>query len=104
MESHETAAKEGHSGVLDGERKERTRPIHVIRLGALRAAIWANRLPSGIVHNVTVSRTYRVGEEWKESSSFGVEDLLSLAKALDFAHTWILEHRKAPSPADAVQL
>ena len=85
------------------EPKERPSPIHTIRLGALRAAIWANRLPAGVIHNVTLSRSYRDGEVWRESSSFGVDDLLCLAKALDFAHTWILEHRRARSHAEKTQ-
>jgi hypothetical protein len=102
MEQHEQGTTE-EGGAPGDEKKERARPIHVVRIGPLRAAIWANRVASGVIHNVTVSRSFRVGEEWRESSSFGVDDLLCLAKALDLAHTWILGHRKAPSPADTVQ-
>lgn len=104
MELPEPMTTEDETNARGDERKERTRPIHVVRFGPLRAAIWANRVSTGVVHNVTVSRSFKVGNEWRESSSFGVDDLLGLAKAIDFAHTWILEHRKAPSSTDAVQL
>jgi hypothetical protein len=39
--------------------------------------------------SVTASRSYKQGEEWKQSDSFGYDDLLVLAKLLDMAHTWI---------------
>jgi hypothetical protein len=45
--------------------------------------------------NVTVSRSYKDSEaQWQESSSFGMDDLLPLAKALDDAHSWIHEARQ----------
>src|SRR4051794_26480563 len=71
------------------------RPIHVVRFGKIQAAIWENwsselGMP---VYNVTVSRSYRDGDgQWQSSNSFGLPDLLLLAKAVDQAHTWISEH------------
>lgn len=37
-----------------------------------------------------MSRSYKQGEEWKQSDSFGADDLLLLAKLLDQAHSWII--------------
>ena len=68
----------------------RARPVHEVRLGAIRASIWANETENGIRHNVTFDRTYRDGETWKSTTSFGRDDLLVLAKAADQAHTWII--------------
>jgi hypothetical protein len=65
-------------------------PVHVIRLGLIKASIWKNQTKSGERHNVTVARLYKNGDTWKESSHFGRDDLLSLAKVADMAHTWIL--------------
>ena len=42
-------------------------------------------------YSVTMSRSYKQGEEWKQADSYGADDLLLLAKLLDQAHTWILE-------------
>jgi hypothetical protein len=46
------------------------------------------------MYNVAFSRSYKDGENnWKDSASFGVDDLLLLAKAADDAHTWITRQK-----------
>src|SRR5262245_20797317 len=65
------------------------RPVQDLRLGRLKAAIWANRTETGIRHNVTFGRIYKDGEEWRDSDSVGRDDLLLLAKLADQAHSWI---------------
>ena len=72
--------------------KTRPQPVHEIRMGAIKATIWENQTQTGIRHNVTVSRFYKDGEEWKQTESFGRDDLPVLAKVVDFAHTWIFEN------------
>lgn len=73
----------------------RPKPVFEIRLGRIRAAIWANKTENGIRHNVTLSRLYTDGEgNWKRSESFGREDLPLVAKVADLAHTWIYEHSR----------
>lgn len=69
------------------------RPVHEIRYGNVKTVIWKNQTVNGAMHNVTVARLYKDGDQWKESASFGLEDLLVLAKALTAAHTWIYENR-----------
>ncbi len=73
----------------------KNRPVHEIRLGAIRASIWENAVGDGIRHNVTLSRIYRDGDQWKNSESFGRDDLLVVAKAADRAHSWICDQRAA---------
>lgn len=46
---------------------------------------------------VIAARILRDGEEWKDSSSFSANELLTLAKALSEAHTWIFQQRAATS-------
>ena len=75
--------------------QDKARPVHEIRLGRVRAALWENATANGPRHNVTVSRLYKDGEQWKDSSSFGREDLPLVIKVLDLAHTWIYEHPAA---------
>lgn len=69
------------------------KPVHVVRYGVIKAAVWKNQTSSGPMYNVTVSRSYKDGEEWKDTGSFGADDLLTLAKALSEAHTWIFAQR-----------
>jgi len=68
------------------------RPVHEIRLGAIKAVCWANNTSYGVRHSVQVRRLYKDGEDWKESDSFSRDDLPVVAKVLDLAHTWIFEH------------
>lgn len=67
-----------------------TRPVHEIRMGLIKAAIWGNQTEEGIRHNVTFERRYRDGEEWKSTHSYGRDDLLTLAKVANEAHSWIV--------------
>ena len=69
----------------------KTRPVHELRLGRIRAAIWANETQNGTRHNVTVSRIYKDGDAWKDSTSFGRDDLPLVGKVLDRCHSWIFE-------------
>ena len=68
-----------------------SKPVHEIRFGLIKAAIWHNMTRSGERYNVTLTRLYRNGDLWKESTHFGRDDLLVAAKVLDLAHTWICE-------------
>ena len=69
----------------------KTPPVHEVRAGRIRAAIWANPSEKGVWHTVTLSRLYKDGDEWKDSQSFGRDDLLLLAKVIDKAHSWIID-------------
>lgn len=70
----------------------KVRPVHEIRLGRIKAAIWSNETQNGPRHNVTLSRIYKDGNDWKDSASFGRDDLPLVAKVVDQAHTWIFSH------------
>ena len=75
------------------------RPVQTVRYGAVRAAIWRNVLDNGNatrpMYRVTFGRLYRDANEWKESASFGCDDLLLLGKVANEAHTWITKQRSA---------
>lgn len=66
------------------------RPVHEIRLGRVKASLWANRTEGGFRFNVTVCRIYKEGDQWRTSESFGREEIPLVCKALDMAHTWLL--------------
>jgi hypothetical protein len=70
------------------------KPVHEVRLGSVKAAIWENQTEQGTRFNVTVSRIYKDGEQWKSTESFGRDELLLLGKVVDLAHTWIFENGK----------
>lgn len=76
------------------------RPAHEIRLGRIKATIWANHNDNGTWYNVTLSRTYRDGDEWKSSTSFGRDELLTVAKVADLANSWIHGQAQGQVPAN----
>lgn len=70
------------------------KPVHEIRLGKVKAAIWRNETESGTRYGVTFSRIYKTGEGWESSSSFGRDELPLLGKVADMAHTWIYQQKR----------
>jgi hypothetical protein len=70
------------------------KPIHEIRMGRIKAAIWQNDTDNGVRYNVTVGRLYKDGTDWRQTESFGRDDLPVLAKVADQAHTWIFQKQQ----------
>ena len=76
------------------------KPVHEVRLGRIRAAIWENETQNGTRHNVTLSRLYKDGDDWKDSASFGRDDLPLVGKVADLAHSWIFQ-QSASQPSQS---
>ena len=73
----------------------KTKPVHEVRLGSIKAAVWANPSKDNTTrYGVTVCRIYKDGDTWKQSDSFGRDELLVLAKVLEIACLWIFEQSK----------
>ena len=67
------------------------KPVAEVRIAGVKAAIWENEVGDRTRHNVTFSRLYKDGDQWKSTQSFGRNDLLVLAKVADLAHSRIFE-------------
>ena len=52
--------------------------------------MWLKTGEKGPFYSVTMNRSYKQGEEWKQSDSFSGDDVIVLTKLLDMASTWIL--------------
>ena len=61
------------------------KPITEVRIGRVKATIWRNGTDEQPRHNVTFSRLYKEGDQWKSTQSFGRNDLLVLAKVADLS-------------------
>ncbi len=79
------------------KKKDRDPPAHQVKLGRIKAAVWQNDTEQGVRYNTTFSRSYKDGEEWKNSDSFGRDDLLALGEAARLAFHWIHQQSKAAS-------
>ncbi|MCA9168467.1 MAG: hypothetical protein KDB23_12410 [Planctomycetales bacterium] len=66
-----------------------SRPVHEIRLGRIKAAIFENG--DDAPNRVTFSRLYKDEETWKSTSSFTREDLPLLMKVADRVHSHLYE-------------
>jgi hypothetical protein len=69
---------------------EKSKPAHEIKLARIRASIWANQgRREDVWYSVSISRIYRDGETWKDTMSFGRDDLPLVSKAAEMAYAWI---------------
>ena len=79
--------------------QENNNPVHRVRLSTISAAVFKNTNADGKAYfNAQFDRSYKDGDEWKHTKSFGQNDLLNLAKVADLTHTWILEQQTSPKP------
>lgn len=69
-------------GPQDRDDPQADRPVDEIRFGRCKIVVWLNKSEKGDMLNFVPTRLYKDGEDWKESPSFGVADLLPLAEAL----------------------
>ena len=77
-----------------------SKPAHKLRIGVLQVTIWRNHGEKGPWYSVTPSRSYKQGDEtWRETDSLGFDDLLTMAKLFDQAHTWIIDQQRADQKA-----
>jgi hypothetical protein len=69
------------------------KPIKQFRSGGVKAAVWENQFidkegEKKEFRNVTLTRSYKKGDSWENSHSFGIRDLpkavLVLQKAYEF--------------------
>ena len=73
--------------------KPANKPVHEVRLGRIRAAVWLNETEAGPRYNVQITRLYKdKHDKWQDSASFGREDLPLVAKVADLAMVWIYEN------------
>ena len=78
------------AAIKKGGNMGKTQPAHEIKLGKIRATIWANDSEDkGLWFSVSVTRSYKVDTRWKDSTSFSRDDLPIVVKALELAYGWI---------------
>jgi hypothetical protein len=77
------------------ETSSNRKPIHEIRLGAIKACVWQNDTQNGVRYNVTFGRLYKDNDgDWKTADSFGRDDLLLLAKVADLTHSFVFQKQR----------
>ena len=63
------------------------KPVKTIRVGAIQLSVWENPLKdgSGVIRSVTITKSYKQGDEWKQTTSFKMGDLPLIAMAMRMA-------------------
>lgn len=67
------------------------KPVAEVRIGKVKAAIWANEREQRTDYNVTLTRVYRKDDEWRNTTSYGRDDLLVLEKVVSAAYAKVQE-------------
>jgi len=72
------------------------KPAHKFRLGRLSVSIWRNRTKHGTErYRANITRSWKDGEEWKESTTYELEDLVVLSHTAMLAASWIWDQKVA---------
>jgi len=71
------------------------RPIHEIRQGLIAAKIYSRKLGGRLQFTVSLTRVFRNGEVWNESSRLGTEHLLTASWLLTEAYKWVHAREKS---------
>ena len=66
---------------------------HEIRRGLIKVRIWEKKSTGGVRYSLVVVRLFRNGDQWKESTRLGRDDIPLVRLVLDEAYTWMLTNR-----------
>jgi hypothetical protein len=67
------------------------KPVFSVKVGAVQFSVWENEVKDrGVMHSVTIDKSYKSGEEWKTTKNFSPNDLvkvsLGIQKVLEFLY------------------
>ena len=66
-----------------------------IRRGLIKVRIWQRRSKNGVRYSLSVVRLFRNGDQWKESTRLGRDDIPVVRLVLDEAYEWMLTQKVA---------
>lgn len=78
---------------------EANKPAFETRLNQIRVSVWENAGDNGSRwFNTTITRRYKDGDDWKDTSTFsGLADLALVAEATRLARDFIAEEELQPA-------
>ena len=81
--------------------KQGNKPVFERRLGNTRLVIFENQNNGRTYHNVSLSRSYKDGDEWRETNTFnGLHDLALLKELISQGTQYLAEHESAEKAAE----
>lgn len=68
---------------------EKSKPAYKVQHGSVSCAVWENSGKTGTFHTLTFERSYKDGEEFKTTNSYGLgADLDALERCLFSVKVW----------------
>lgn len=72
------------------ETKPTNKPVHRIRVGAVSCSVFLNKTKEGTQFpSAVISRSYKSGDTFKDSNSYGARHLAELAALVAGLQSWI---------------
>ena len=72
------------------------KPALEIRRGLIKVRVWQRRSKNnGVRYSLTVVRLFRNGDQWKESTRLGRDDIPLVRLLLDEVYEWMLTQKVA---------
>ena len=62
------------------------KPAATLRDGSLKATLWEKQSENGVFFNVTLTRTYKNGDQYGDSNSFSGSELLKISRLANKAY------------------
>lgn len=81
------------------EQQPKNQPLETFRAGQIKATVWKNTRKNTDgekfdVLSATVVKSYKDGDEWKDTTSFNANDLPKLALVAQEAYAFIVMHKE----------
>lgn len=75
------------------KKQQRKQPANTLRCGSIKATIWENNSEKGPFFATTFSRPFKDhAGEWRNGTSFGLNDLEALLTVAHQAKEWMAAH------------
>ena len=71
-----------------------SKPNKEIRRGLIKVRIWQRKSKNGVRYSLSVVRLFRNGDQWKESTRLGRDDVPLVRLVMDEAYTWLLARER----------
>lgn len=68
-------------------------PAAKFKIGLISAIVWANEANGRTHHNVVLSRSYKDGNDWKETDQLGHGDIMNAVRVLQRAEQFISDQQ-----------
>lgn len=74
---------------MDENTEVKNTPVFKTKIGLVKGTVWLN----DTFYSVTISRSYKNGDEWHDTTTFGHDDMLNVAKIAERCELFVASKR-----------